>query len=163
MQHKSSSYFGVESLHAEYSWCDWNYIILLGFFAWFSGNMRIKVIKTKSTWEGALNYCEQNHNGLLWIEDAEDQKAVEQWLNHTEVEGPFWIGLRQSTLFGFWIWKDRTVGYSNWKNGKIPAMPMSNHCGVIDKTSALGKWSDEDCWREHHFLCEEEIVFMNKK
>lgn len=135
----------------------------LYFFAWFLGNMRIKVIKKESTWEGALDYCEHNHNGLLWIEDEEDQKAVEQWLNHTEVEGPFWIGLRQSTLFGFWIWKDRTVGYSKWKNGKIPAMPMSNHCGVIDKTSTLWQWSDEDCWREHHFLCEEEIVFMNKK
>ncbi|XP_031582387.2 lymphocyte antigen 75 [Oreochromis aureus] len=127
------------------------------------GNMRIKVIQNNYTWEEALNYCERKHNGLLWIEDEEDQKVVEQWLNHTDVEGPFWIGLRQSTLFGFWIWKDRTVGYSNWKNDKIPAMPMSNRCGVIVKRNTTGKWKDEDCWRQHHFLCEEEIVLMNKK
>ncbi|KAL3977343.1 olfactory receptor [Sarotherodon galilaeus] len=134
----------------------------MGLFKMFC-NMRIKVIQNNFTWEEALNYCERNHNGLLWIEDEEDQKVVEQWLSYTVDEGPFWIGLRQSSLFGFWIWKDRTVGYSNWKNGKIPAMPMSNHCGVIVKTNATGKWSDEDCWREHHFLCEEEIVLMNKK
>ncbi|XP_044041451.1 secretory phospholipase A2 receptor-like [Siniperca chuatsi] len=124
------------------------------------GIVRIKVIEQPLTWEQAFDYCKAKHTGLLWIEDEEDQKAVEQWLNHTMVNGSFWIGLRQSRVFGFWIWtSDRTVNYSNWKNGKQPEMPLSNYCGVIEKEDY--RWRDENCWLQLPFLCEEEIVFMN--
>lgn len=126
--------------------------------------MRIQVVQQNLTWEQALDYCKEKHTGLLWIEDQKDQEVVEQWLNNTEREyepaGPFWIGLKQSTLFGFWIWSDRPVSYNNWNNGKIPEMPMSHHCGVIMKINGIWKWSDENCLNPHYFLCEEEIVFM---
>ncbi|XP_041820301.1 macrophage mannose receptor 1-like [Chelmon rostratus] len=122
------------------------------------GFVRIKVIKEKQTWEQAFDYCRTRHTGLLWIEDGKDQQAVEQWLNHTEVPGPFWIGLRQSRVFGFWIWtSDRAVSYSNWKDGKQPELPLSNHCGVITRDAYT--WSDEHCLFPHYFLCEEEISF----
>uniref|UniRef100_A0A8C2ZTU8 C-type lectin domain-containing protein n=1 Tax=Cyclopterus lumpus TaxID=8103 RepID=A0A8C2ZTU8_CYCLU len=92
-------------------------------------------------------------------------KAVEQWLQCTDVGGPFWIGLRQSHVFGFWIWSDRMVSYCNWKNDTVLELPkpgsaVYNHCGAIDKMDS--KWSDEDCSDRKPFLCEEEIVFMNK-
>ncbi|TDG96693.1 hypothetical protein EPR50_G00231820 [Perca flavescens] len=121
------------------------------------GKTRIRVIADHKTWEQAFDYCKANHAGMLRIEDENDQNAVEQWLNHTDVPGPFWIGLRQSRVFGFWIWSDRTVTYSKWKNGTEPKLPMSNHCGVINKM----EWSDEHCWRKLPFLCEENIIFMN--
>lgn len=124
-----------------------------------SGTVRIKVIKQHLTWEQAFDYCKAKHTGLLWIEDLEDQNAVEQWLNYTDVEGPFWIGLRQSRIFGFWIWaSDRTVTYSNWRDDTVPELPLSNHCGVIAKN---GTWRDENCLFPLPFLCEEKIVFMN--
>ncbi|XP_073337109.1 secretory phospholipase A2 receptor-like [Pagrus major] len=126
------------------------------------GRVRIKAIPKKLTWEEAFNYCEAHYTRLLWIENGEDQKAVEQWLNHTQVDGPFWIGLRQSRIFGFWIWtSDRVVNYSNWKGVKQPELPMSNHCGVIDEKDDY-TWSDENCLVPLHFLCEEEIEFMKK-
>lgn len=129
------------------------------FPGFISGKMRIRVINhTHLTWEQAFDYCKAKHTGMLQIEDENDQHAVEQWLNNTNVNGPFWIGLRQSCVFGFWIWSDRTVTYSNWKNGIEPKLPMSNHCGVINNAH---KWSDENCWRKLPFLCEEKIVFMN--
>lgn len=130
-----------------------------------SGNIRIKCINKKLPWKKALHYCKTNYKGLLWINDEDDQKAVEQWLKYTDVGGPFLSGLRLSHLFGFWIWSDRMVNYSNWKNDKKPelpepAVPVYAHCGAINKMG--GKWSDEDCLDPKPFLCEEEIVFMNK-
>uniref|UniRef100_A0A3B4XF78 C-type lectin domain-containing protein n=1 Tax=Seriola lalandi dorsalis TaxID=1841481 RepID=A0A3B4XF78_SERLL len=118
------------------------------------------IVHLNLTWEDAFDYCADNHKSLLQIEDSEDQKAVEQWLNYTTGDGPFWIGLRQSRVFGFWIWRDKTVSYSNWMDGRQPEMPISDNCGVINKTDY--KWRDENCWHEHPFICEEEISFMNK-
>ncbi|KAG8005653.1 C-type lectin 1, partial [Nibea albiflora] len=127
------------------------------------GTVRIKVIDIPLTWEEAFDYCRANHTGLLWIRDANDEQALRQWLNGSPVDGPFWIGLRQSRVFGFWFWtseSDSAVTVSNWKNGE-PELPFSNHCAVIDKTDM--KWSDENCLVPHRFLCEEEILFMNRR
>ncbi|XP_028256300.1 C-type mannose receptor 2 [Parambassis ranga] len=119
--------------------------------------VRIIAVNESYTWERALAYCEKNHTGLLWIRDEHDRDAVAQHLNFTDVPGPFWIGLRQSSLFGFWIWKDRVVTYSNWKDGKTPEPPMSQLCAVIKKEN--NTWTDENCFLKHHFLCEEEVSF----
>ncbi|XP_070710209.1 C-type lectin BML-1-like [Pempheris klunzingeri] len=125
------------------------------------GDVRIKVINETLTWEEAFDYCKEYHTGLLWIEDDKDQEAVNQWLHNTDVRGPFWIGLRQSQVFGFWFWtSDRPVTYSNWRNDTVPEMPLSNHCGVINKMED-NKWSDENCLVPLPFLCEEEIFIMN--
>ncbi|KAK5896129.1 hypothetical protein CgunFtcFv8_009763 [Champsocephalus gunnari] len=125
------------------------------------GDMRIKVINESLTWEEAFEYCETKHSGLLWIEDKEDQDAVEQWLERSDVVGPFWIALRQSRVFGFWIWRDSTVSYNNWKNGFVPEPPSSHICGVISDRTGNFTWTDENCLFEHPFLCEEEIVYTN--
>ncbi len=126
-----------------------------------SGNVRIKVIKLRLTWEQAYDYCEANHSGLLQIMDEDDQFAVKQWLEHSDVDGQsFWIGLRQSHVFGFWTWSDRTVSYSNWMDGKQPEMPISKQCGVITRNNFA--WSDENCLVPHYFLCEEKIIYLKK-
>uniref|UniRef100_A0A8C8DRF8 C-type lectin domain-containing protein n=1 Tax=Oryzias sinensis TaxID=183150 RepID=A0A8C8DRF8_9TELE len=113
----------------------------------FSGKVRIKVIQDNSTWDEALTYCEMMHSRLLWIEDESDQNAVSMWLNHSSFDRStprsFWIGLRQSVLFGFWIWSDRMVNWSNWKDEKIPEKSPFNHCGVIDRKDYT--WRNEDC------------------
>ncbi|XP_062238309.1 uncharacterized protein LOC133948518 isoform X2 [Platichthys flesus] len=123
------------------------------------GNVRIVVVRQNLTWESALDYCLANHSGLLWIEDEDDQDDVVEILKTLKVEGPLWIGLRQNPVFGFWIWSDRTVTYSNWENDRTPEMPSSENCGVINVTSS--RWQDEDCFKLHQFLCEEEISFIN--
>ncbi|XP_010747840.3 macrophage mannose receptor 1 [Larimichthys crocea] len=131
------------------------------------GTVRIKVIGEKKTWEEAFDYCREHHTDLLWIRDRNDSYALDQWLNQSTVDGPFWIGLRQSRVFGFWIWtseSNNAVTWDNWKNGEAPQLPLSDHCAVInetDRTSDGGVWSDENCLVKHHFLCEEKIFFMN--
>ena len=119
--------------------------------------MRIQIVDNKNvTWEEALNHCETYHSRLLWIEDDEDQKAVSQWLKNSPVSAStFWIGLRQSTVFGFWIWHDRIVNLNYWKDGKPPDILLSKHCGVISGSDS--KWSAEDCGIKLPFICEEDI------
>lgn len=120
------------------------------------GRVRIIIINENRTWEEAFDYCEKNHSGLLQIEDDEDKKAVDQWLNNSNSSSDlFWIALRQSRVFGFWIWRDRTVSNNYWKEGSIPEMPWSNNCGVINRTDS--RWRDENCFHKLPFLCEEEI------
>lgn len=120
------------------------------------GDTRIRVINQNATWEEALHYCEKNHTSLLWIKDVSDQEAVKQWFEYNYITGTFWIDLRQSTVLGFWIWKDSPVCESNWKNGKVPEMPFSNQCGVINAMDH--KWSDENCYHKHPFICAEKIL-----
>ena len=131
-------------------------------FTGFSGKVRIVVIGHKLTWEEALDYCLDNHSGLLQIKDEKDQEDVVEILKTFNVPGPFWIGLRQSRVFGFWIWSDREVTYSNWEtysNGQMPELPLSENCGVINKVNS--KWRDENCFHLHPFLCEE--IYLDKK
>uniref|UniRef100_A0A3Q1CHF3 C-type lectin domain-containing protein n=1 Tax=Amphiprion ocellaris TaxID=80972 RepID=A0A3Q1CHF3_AMPOC len=126
------------------------------YFMCYKGDTRIRVINRTATWEEALDYCEENYISLLWIKDVNDQEAVKQWLEVSGYTGTFWIGLRQSIMFGFWIWKDSPVLESNWKDDKAPEMPFSNQCGVINATD--NKWSDENCFNKHPFICAEKIL-----
>lgn len=57
----------------------------------------------------------------LVINNQENQNAAEQWLKFTYTGSTrrLWIGLRQSSVFDFWIWSD-------WQNGQQLEMPLSN-------------------------------------
>nr|XP_029135217.1 C-type mannose receptor 2-like [Labrus bergylta] len=124
-----------------------------------SGTVRIKVIQNPLTWVEAYDYCKENHYRLLWIRDEYDQWAVEQWLNYTAEEGDFWIGLRQSRVFGFWIWtSDTTVGFSKWKDGKTPQQSMFDHCGAFNNKD--WDWNHFNCSKTLPFLCEENIEYI---
>ncbi|XP_013869929.1 C-type lectin lectoxin-Lio3 [Austrofundulus limnaeus] len=127
-------------------------------------SVRIITVGHPLSWEDALNYCEAYHTRFLWIEDGEDQNAVEQWLKYSNGSGNYneklWIGLRQSSVFGFWIWSDRIVNWNNWRDNRIPELsPAYSHCGVINVN---GTWGAEDCRKAHPFLCEEEISYMDE-
>ena len=109
------------------------------------------------TWEDAYDYCKHNSKGLLYIRSPEDQKEVEKWLKAIEVTGPLWIGLRQSRLLGFWFWStiDQVVDSANWKDGRIPELPLSHHCGVIEPG---GKWREVNCQTKLPALCIEDMI-----
>ncbi|XP_035258128.1 C-type lectin 1-like [Anguilla anguilla] len=116
----------------------------------------IHVIESTETWESALDYCNQNYEGFLRIESPQDQRRLEEELHKSNLSGPVWLGLRQSRLFGFWIWANgMNVGWSNWEGGSQPEQPLSNICGAI-ATSGPGKfkWSDQNCLSKSYFLCE---------
>ncbi|KAM9705203.1 lymphocyte antigen 75-like [Menidia menidia] len=124
-----------------------------------TGTARIVFINTPRTWEEALQYCEDNHSSLLEIRDEADQEAVMNWLEIINPATSVWIGMRQSSVFGFWIWRDGIVNWrGHWKDDTQPMPPMSFQCGVINQNFT---WSDENCLYELPFLCEEDIFFFN--
>nr|XP_055045557.1 macrophage mannose receptor 1-like [Misgurnus anguillicaudatus] len=116
----------------------------------------IYVSEAKMSWEEALDYCNSNAYGLLRIESEKDQIETERALRRKKISGPVWIGLRQSRLFGFWIWVNGLqVGpWTNWKGGHQPEHQKSNFCGAMEKVNGEFKWSDKDCRSEFRVLCE---------
>ncbi|CAL8329730.1 unnamed protein product [Boreogadus saida] len=116
------------------------------------GDTRITVPTDPLTWEEAYDYCEENHDGLLFIGDKQEQREVKKWLNVTGVPGRVWLGLRQSRAFGFWFWStiDQVVDFTNWKSNTAPELPLSYHCGAIE---AGGRWRDVNCQTKLPALC----------
>ncbi|XP_066514489.1 macrophage mannose receptor 1-like [Hoplias malabaricus] len=117
----------------------------------------IHVSAEPMNWESALDYCKkENRNSVLRIESDLDQKEVERELRRRGVSGTLWLGLRQSRLFGFWIWTNGiSVGpFSNWVGGRAPEAPLSQNCGAIDTEKGF-KWRDRDCRSKYRVLCEE--------
>ncbi|XP_073727397.1 C-type lectin lectoxin-Phi1-like [Misgurnus anguillicaudatus] len=108
------------------------------------------------SWEKALDYCKSNGFGLLRIESKNDQKETERELQRQKIVGPVWIGLRQSRVFGFWIWVNGLqVGpWTNWKGGHQPQHQMSQYCGAMKKVNRTFKWFDKDCRSKFRVLCE---------
>ncbi|XP_055762171.1 secretory phospholipase A2 receptor-like [Salvelinus fontinalis] len=121
------------------------------------GSVIIHNISEGMSWEQALAYCKKNYHGLLRIETEEDLGAIKQKFNGTDFTGPVWVGLRQSRLFGFWVWTNGLpVGWSNWEGDRQPEQPLSNHCGAMSMEEGY-KWSDQDCLSKLLFICEEEL------
>ncbi|XP_073694579.1 macrophage mannose receptor 1-like [Garra rufa] len=118
----------------------------------------IHVSSSNMSWEKALDYCnsQPNTSGLLRIESRDDHIEIERELKRQKISGPVWVGLRQSRLFGFWIWYNglRVGPWTNWKGGSAPEHQISEHCGAIEKVNAQYKWCDKDCRSEFRVLCE---------
>ncbi|XP_048013117.1 macrophage mannose receptor 1-like [Megalobrama amblycephala] len=116
----------------------------------------IYVSPVKKSWEDALIYCHRHYSGLLRIESESDQKEIQRELRRKDISGPVWVGLRQSRLFGFWMWSDGLhVGHwTNWKVGSQTEHLISQHCGATEEVDGEYKWSDKDCRSEFTFLCE---------
>ncbi|CAM4561625.1 unnamed protein product [Leuciscus chuanchicus] len=118
----------------------------------------IHVSEKKMSWEKALDYCGNHTNttGPLTIHSENDQIETERELRRRNISGPVWVGLRQSRLFGFWIWINglHVGNYSNWKGGSPPEHQMSEHCGAIEKVDGQYKWCDKDCRSNFTVLCE---------
>ncbi|XP_017350757.1 macrophage mannose receptor 1 [Ictalurus punctatus] len=107
------------------------------------------------SWEEALDYCrEGNRAGILNIDSESEQEELESELKRGRVSEPVWVGLRQSRLFGFWIWADgkAVFPYSYWDEGKQPEHYLSQHCGAVDPRSDF-RWRDMNCQSRYKALC----------
>ncbi|KAB5535395.1 hypothetical protein PHYPO_G00117220 [Pangasianodon hypophthalmus] len=115
----------------------------------------IHVSDVALSWEKALDYChEGNRAGILNIDSEAEQKEVASELRRRRVSEPVWVGLRQSRLFGFWIWANgkAVFPYSNWDEGKQPEHQLSQHCGAVVPQKHY-RWKDMDCQSHYKALC----------
>ncbi|KAK2868590.1 hypothetical protein Q7C36_000461 [Tachysurus vachellii] len=143
----------------------YNCVVLSGgrWYSWLCNNSypalcyytSIHVSEEALSWENALDYCDKkNRAGLLQIESDHDQTDVENELRRRRVSEPVWVGLRQSQLFGFWIWPDgkAVFPYSNWDEGKQPEHQLSQHCGAVVPQKSY-RWKDMNCDAQYKALC----------
>ncbi|TTE81775.1 C-type lectin lectoxin-Lio2 [Bagarius yarrelli] len=106
-------------------------------------------------WKKALDYCyQENRAGLLIIDSQADQNDVETELRKKTIFDPVWVGLKQSQLFGFWIWANGKTAfpYSNWNEGKQPEHLLSEHCGAVIPQNGF-QWKDKNCQAKYRALC----------
>ncbi|XP_053083633.1 macrophage mannose receptor 1-like isoform X2 [Pangasianodon hypophthalmus] len=118
-------------------------------------NTSIHVSDVALSWEKALDYChEGNRAGILNIDSEAEQKEVASELRRRRVSEPVWVGLRQSRLFGFWIWANgkAVFPYSNWDEGKQPEHQLSQHCGAVVPQKHY-RWKDMNCQSHYKALC----------
>lgn len=106
-------------------------------------------------WEKALDYCHEGNRAGFWqIESEIEQEEMKTELVRRRVFEPVWVGLKQSRLFGFWMWANGNAvcPYSNWDEGKQPEHGLSQHCGAVDPQKQFG-WRDMNCLSHHRALC----------
>ncbi|KAM9454927.1 macrophage mannose receptor 1-like [Clarias gariepinus] len=114
----------------------------------------LHVSKKPMIWEDVLDYCtKENRTGVLIISSADEQKFMESELRRRRISETLWVGLRQSRLFGFWIWVDGTAvyEYSNWCGGKQPEGPLTQHCGAVNSLDYT--WRNMSCQAKYRALC----------
>jgi len=71
------------------------------------------------------------------------------------VAQPFWIGANDRNANGFFVWSSgESLGYTNFAPGEPNDRDLQDQdgadCVVIDNDF----WNDEDCGRDHPFICE---------
>ncbi|MCJ8748307.1 hypothetical protein PDJAM_G00163290 [Pangasius djambal] len=118
-------------------------------------NTSIHVSDVALSWEKALDYCDEGNRAGFWqIESKDEQEELESELRRRHVSEPVWVGLRQSKLFGFWIWVDgkAVFPYANWDEGKQPEHQLSQHCGAVVPEKQY-RWKDMNCQARYRALC----------
>ncbi|CAG2205620.1 unnamed protein product [Mytilus edulis] len=77
----------------------------------------------------------------------------------------FWIGGTDEVIEGVWVWaaSGKPLTYSNFYKS-VPnidknANPNDENClEIVQWTGNVGKWNDNNCSEESHFICEMEYV-----
>ncbi|XP_056312141.1 macrophage mannose receptor 1-like isoform X2 [Danio aesculapii] len=116
----------------------------------------IHVSPAEMSWEDAMNYCSAHFSRALCLESENDQTETQRELNRNNISAPVWVGLRQSRLFGFWIWiNGLEVGnWTNWKGGMAPEAALSQHCAAMEKVNGQYTLTDKDCRSTFRVVCE---------
>ncbi|CAC5367846.1 unnamed protein product [Mytilus coruscus] len=81
-------------------------------------------------------------------------------------EPDFWIGGTDAVVEGVWVWaaSGKAITYSNFigntPDNSVFVNPDGESCLEIVQWTAgsVGKWNDDNCLDESHFICEMEYV-----
>ncbi|KAF7230107.1 putative C-type lectin domain family 20 member A [Nothobranchius furzeri] len=90
------------------------------------------VVKQRSTWEAAWQYCRDNHNMLASVASEVEMQLIQRKLNQAGVTQHVWIGLHFFPGDG-WLWLDnQPLGYESWGLGGKPGCPRVNlECAAL--------------------------------
>jgi len=107
--------------------------------------------KDEKTHEEAMNHCIEQGGYLASILNQEENDAVRK-----EVEGDYWIGLRDNVSEGTFNWDDgEFFSYSNWAEGEPNNIEGDEFEGDEDCVSVLsdGTWNDAPCELPLSYVC----------
>uniref|UniRef100_A0A8C4RTS8 C-type lectin domain-containing protein n=1 Tax=Erpetoichthys calabaricus TaxID=27687 RepID=A0A8C4RTS8_ERPCA len=114
--------------------------------------MNVTFINTSSTWEDAVDYCRARNSDLISISSQLEQDAIAALLNNTS-SSSVWLGLRQSRLFGFWLWIDeKPLSYEKWVHRPPSQLPASSPCAVMSQEKNFS-WTNVSCSEKYRFIC----------
>ncbi|XP_040887727.1 lymphocyte antigen 75-like [Toxotes jaculatrix] len=104
-------------------------------------------INTDKSWYEAQVYCRMQHTDLASVRNETENESIQQVVPTNQ---PTAIGLNRHT----WIWWSDGASslFTHWDNGH--PRPDTGNCAasVIDDTH-LGKWVENDCQENLHFMC----------
>nr|XP_056718331.1 polycystic kidney disease protein 1-like 2 [Euleptes europaea] len=114
-----------------------------------------EIVRLQRSFVSAQSWCERGGGHLVFIENEETQKFLE---DHIPEDEEWWIGLTYSsslneTTEGPMVWLDTSnITYSKWHQD--PPSVLTSACGYILKNSGYEWGVTENCSQEFDFICE---------
>ena len=102
-------------------------------------------------WKDARDGCRDLGAELMSIHDAAQETAV----LGLGVAQPFWIGANDRNAEDFFVWSSgESLGYSNFAPGEPDDQDLQGNGGADCVVVDGDLWADDDCGRDHPFICE---------
>jgi hypothetical protein len=103
------------------------------------------------SWNGARDECTKNQAHLVTIGSAEENV----FLTLSGGGGTYWIGYYQEWYTWVWSWvNDEPKSFESWDNDQPDNggfWPPDEDCVEL---KGNGKWNDQECGTDRHFICE---------
>ena len=106
----------------------------------------------KSTWHNSKTQCESKGGHLVTITSAEEQTAIEMYLQYLSQTGYVWIGGYRSDGTFHWV-TGEVFEYTHWRPGE-PDRAYSDQNYIQMNWGGFGYWNDHGSSETMNFICE---------
>ena len=106
------------------------------------------VIDESMDFYAAESYCQRLGGHLVYIENENEQKFVENLVLTKGTRNNYWLGGKQNMMGDKWTWLDGTpITFAKWAHGqpdnrRETALMMYRNTNVLSNNSGLGEWND---------------------
>jgi len=120
------------------------------------------VTNQATSWEEARDECLSQGADLAEMNNIQEHRAVNQFLNDWHYGIPFWAGGQRNKRGKWrWLWTEtriptRAVKWG-WAEGYPRELSGDNNCVAIrgrGQVGGLRTWEDAECSDNNHFICE---------
>lgn len=120
-----------------------------------TGPTKYILVNNTMTFHNAKIHCRSLYSGLAIIRNQTEQDIVAGLITNTT-----WIGLNRRR-FSHWS-TTQIVKFTNW-NKTQPDFPETTKRRCTLVSAGSGKWFEERCSAENHFVCEEQLRVQKLK
>ncbi|XP_022351060.1 killer cell lectin-like receptor subfamily B member 1 isoform X2 [Enhydra lutris kenyoni] len=106
-----------------------------------------------NTWKDSLTDCSTKESSLLLIQDQEELKLIQNWINEKGML--FWIGLTLSEKKWKWI----NGSFLNSNVLQITGSTQESSCVFISQTGIVSDYCDT----ENRWICQKELKSVRNK